>query len=71
MIHGNDNYNVKNDGIITKFGVKNVINEQKFVAFFVNMACQSAIVCDRPDYCVLIFCGATSRKKPEEILEYR
>ena len=37
-IHGNDNYNVKNDGIVTKFGVKNVINEQKFVVLFANMS---------------------------------
>lgn len=33
-IPANDNYNVKNDGIITKFGVKNVIIKQKLVVIF-------------------------------------
>ena len=37
-IHGNDNYNVKNDCIVTKFDVKNVINEQEFTVLFVNMS---------------------------------
>ena len=37
-IHGNDNYNVKNDCIVTKFDVKNVINEQEFVVLFANMS---------------------------------